>query len=1161
MTDPTIPRTANGDPGHADEIFRLKKAVKAMDDQLRSSQRHIRILKTIAAGNHALVRATTEDELFQGMCRVIVEIGGYCMAWVGQVEHDEDKTVRPLAHAGHEAGYLALSRISWGDTPLGHGPTGMAARTGATQFNNDFTANPVMGPWTEAALQRGYRSNISLPLTDKAGVFGALTIYADEPNAFGPEEVALLSQLAGDISYGATALRTRRDHDEMKQTLRLVEERRQAEEAQRRSEERFRLLVEQALDGIFVSDAAGRYVDVNSAGQMMLGYTRDEILSRTFADVLAPEEASRLAPLLAELAEGHVTRSEWRFRRKDGSEILGEVVGQRLPDGQLLGIVRDITERKQAEQALRASEQRMKLATEATEVGIWEWNVKTGAIVWDDQMFRIYGIPPTSDRMVSYETWAGAVLPEDLPREAALLQKTVRDGGINRRSFRLQRGDNGEIRVIQAVETRRADAQGETEWVVGTNLDITELKVAEQTLRNSEKSKSFLLGLNDRLKFLDDPLEMMAAAAEWLGRSIGAHQVVYGEIDPDEEIATILREWNAGPIPSNLGVHRLVDFGAGFVADLQAGKTVAIDDIAKDSRVAQASFRARLIGGIMSVPLASRLHVMSVHSRDARNWSALDVSFAEETAERTWAAVERARSTQEALASENMLEAALLAMPDAVVITDAQGRSIHCNDACATFHRIMGGAECSRNCVGCADLSEAFTIDGEPIPLDQQPVARALRGETDVAVVTVLRQKDTGEKWLGSYSFAPIRDEAGAVVGSVVTARDITAQRRAEEDLRDHQRQLKAIFETSMEGIVTIDSKGIIKGANPAAAEMFGYPADELLGLNVSILMPEPHKARHDFYIAHYLQTGEKSIIGYRRRLKGLRRNGETFPKELTVTKAEIDHEVLFIGFMRDLSPIEDEKRRVSELREELARVSRMNDMGQVVAGLAHEIGQPLAAIGNFGAAGRRMLAAGDASLIAEVIDKIEAQSRRGGEILSRLRDFIGKREGPERTQESLGLLVADAMSLSALRYGGHPPSVLFELLDAEVAVDVDRVQIQQVLVNFLRNAADAAACEQKPEIVVTTDMDRPGSVRVSVSDNGPGVGAEVAAQLFSPFVTTKKFGMGVGLSLCKSIIENHGGEIGFRANDPRGAVFFFTLPISKRPEVDDPGPELMSAM
>lgn len=452
----------------------------------KKTEERIQILRMTAEGNHALIRATSETGLFQAMCRVIVETGGYRMAWVGQAEHDEEKSVKQLAHAGHEADYLSLAKISWGDNAYGRGPTGMAIRTGMPQFNNDIRDNPVMGPWRERALERGYLSSISLPLRDNSGVFGALTIYASEPNAFSPENVALLIELAADISYGATALRTRREHSEMERTLQLVKERNQAEDALRASEERFRLLVDQAVDGIFLSDAAGHYLDANSAGCTMLGYTREEILSRTFLDVLAPGQVSRLEHSVAQLAEGQVTRAEWRFRRKDGSEMEGEVVGRQLPDGRLLGILRDVTGRKQAEDALRANEQRIRLATEATEVGIWEWNVLTSAIQWDAQMFRIYGIPPTGDGLVTYAIWASAVLPEDLAQQEELLRKHAREGGVNHREFRIRRPD-GEIRYIQAREALRANAQGQAGWVVGTNLDITERKRAEERLRESEE--------------------------------------------------------------------------------------------------------------------------------------------------------------------------------------------------------------------------------------------------------------------------------------------------------------------------------------------------------------------------------------------------------------------------------------------------------------------------------------------------------------------------------------------------------------------------------------------------------------------------------------------------------------------------------------------------
>ena len=182
-------------------------------------------LKTLSRCNSVLVHAVSEEVLFREMCGVIVEVGGYRMAWIGLAENDAEKTVRPVAHAGHEAGYLALRTFSWVDNDRGRGPTGTAIRTGAVQINRDFATNPRVVTWRGEALKRGYASNIALPLRQSDRTFGALTIYAPEPDAFDGEEVKLLTELADDIGYGVIALRTRIDREEgIRRLGRAVEE-------------------------------------------------------------------------------------------------------------------------------------------------------------------------------------------------------------------------------------------------------------------------------------------------------------------------------------------------------------------------------------------------------------------------------------------------------------------------------------------------------------------------------------------------------------------------------------------------------------------------------------------------------------------------------------------------------------------------------------------------------------------------------------------------------------------------------------------------------------------------------------------------------------------------------------------------------------------------
>ena len=196
-----------------------------------------------------------------------------------------------------------------------------------------------------------------------------------------------------------------------------ITERKEADEALRHSEERYRGLVERTVDGIFVADAQGQYIDVNTAGAAMLGYTTEELLRLTLADVLAPEELSRLPGQLSSLATGAVVRNEWLFLRKDGTRFTGELTGQLLPDGRLQGILRDITERKSAEDALSLSEQRLRLAQEAARAGSWEWDLSTNENIWSDETFIVYGLEPGSIEP-SFETWLSTIHPEDREKVA-----------------------------------------------------------------------------------------------------------------------------------------------------------------------------------------------------------------------------------------------------------------------------------------------------------------------------------------------------------------------------------------------------------------------------------------------------------------------------------------------------------------------------------------------------------------------------------------------------------------------------------------------------------------------------------------------------------------------------------------------------------------------
>ena len=422
---------------------------------------------------------------------------------------------------------------------------------------------------------------------------------------------------------------------------------------------------------------------------------------------------------------------------------------------------------------------------------------------------------------------------------------------------------------------------------------------------------------------------------------------------------------------------------------------------------------------------------------------------------------------------------------------------------------------------------------------------RALAGGNVRAEQDRYVRVDGRHRWL-RWEAQPWRLGDRRIGGAVIFVEDVTERVNIRQNLQKNEKRLKAIFETAMDAILTFGRDGTIRSANPAAREIFGYGGEELIGRGVETLAQEFMAARHDSRLAELGGDGWARIVGQRRVVRGRRRDGETFPLELTLSEAGLDADQLFVCIMRDLSPIEAERRRVNLLRAELAHVSRLNDMGEMVAGLAHEVAQPIASIRNFAAAWRRALATAGKPPDANLVGKIEEQARRASEILTRLRGFIEKRP-PERRAVELAALIDDALKLVVLR---SPAKIVRAPVPAGLAaarVHADPIEIEQVLVNLLRNADDAVIGCEAANIVVEIGAAGPERVRIAIADNGVGVPADVAAELFSPFFTTKHDGMGVGLSISKSVIESHGGTIAYRPNAPRGSIFEIELPLCAR--------------
>lgn len=386
---------------------------------------------------------------------------------------------------------------------------------------------------------------------------------------------------------------------------------------------------------------------------------------------------------------------------------------------------------------------------------------------------------------------------------------------------------------------------------------------------------------------------------------------------------------------------------------------------------------------------------------------------------------------------------------------------------------------------------------------------------------------------------------------------------------------LRSILETVPDAMIVIDERGYILSFSAAAERMFGYLEDEVLGENVSILMPSPDRERHDGYLQRYLRTGERRIIGIGRVLTARHRDGATFPIELSVGEARIGDHRVFTGFIRDLTERQQAELRVHDLQSVLAHVQRVSEMGTLATSLAHELNQPLTAIANYVETACDLLGEnadtltylqelldrpGDAiaseietsrqkvrrnaetiAIVREALMECAAQSVRAGQIVRRLRDFVSRGE-TERRIESLQRMITEASALALVGGGGQDLEVDVRLDPDSDQVLVDRIQVQQVLLNLIRNAMEAMEAQRDPRLLIYSEKDPDGFVRVTVADNGPGIDPEVAEHLFHPFQTTKSNGMGLGLSISATIIAAHGGRIWAEPSKLGGTAFHFTV-------------------
>ena len=511
-----------------------------------------------------------------------------------------------------------------------------------------------------------------------------------------------------------------------------------------------------------------------------------------------------------------------------------------------------------------------------------------------------------------------------------------------------------------------------------------------------------------------------------------------------------------------------------------------------------------------------------------------------ESSLRTLIACEDIHERKQAEAKLQQSEALLLAFfensPNLTFVKDSQSRYVYANEAFKKAFHIPDDVN--------------GKTDGELFSAEQAATFQAvdrqvLQSGRPVKLEDVARYED-GLHTRIVQKF-PLFTAEGKIyaIGGVVT--DITDRKREESALRYSEENHRLVVETAPDAVISIDESGAILFANPATVRIFGYDPTELIGKPLTVLMPEFLRKLHEKGFSRYLATGQRHINWQGTELTALRKNGQEFPVEISFGELSRDGHKVFTGFIRDISERKQAQQALQMTQMELARVSRLTTMGELAASIAHEVNQPLTAVTNNSSACLRLLAADNLKpeVLRRALEEIVADGNRASAVVARIRAFI-KKAPAEKNELDINEVIQEVLALAGRELLENRVLIECQLTKALPLVLADRVQLQQVLLNLIMNGVEAmiALRDQSRSLWVESRVDESGDILVAVRDSGTGLGSE-ADRVFTPFFTTKANGMGMGLSISRSLVESHGGRLWATPNFPNGAVFSFTLPIS----------------
>jgi PAS domain S-box-containing protein len=797
------------------------------------------------------------------------------------------------------------------------------------------------------------------------------------------------------------------------------------------------------------------------------------------------------------LVSGEPGEIEARIRRHDGEYrwFLIRVAPFRDESGSILrwyGTSTDIHDRKLAEEALKASEAQLRLIIDSTP-GLLGVLGPTGEVEFvSRQNLDYFGLAP--EQLKGWRT-IDIVHPDDLPRAIAKFTHSLTTGTPFFDEHRYRRAD-GEYRWFDVQVYPARDTQGRiTRWFT-FSIDVHDRKLAEEALRASEnnlrQTVNSIPGLICTMNPAGEIEELNRPLLEYFGKT------------PEE-----LRGWR---MTDAVHPDDLPEVIKAYTYSITNGKPYEIEH------------RCRRVDGVYRW-----FQVRASAVRDADDhitgWYVLLTDIED-----------RKRAEDALRASETNLREILDSIPGLVCTLSPAGEMELTN---RPFLQYFG-----KTIEEMKDWGNSDAVHPDDMPGVVLEFTNSITTGAPYYTEHRCRRADGVYRWFQN-SARPMRDTEGRITRWYCLITDIDDRKRAEDELKRSEARHRVVVETASDAVVSIDESGAIILANPATKRIFGYGPEELIGKSLTVLMPGAMRTLHETGFKRYLETGTRHLNWQGTEVTAMRANGEEFPAEVSFGEMISNHRKVFTGFIRDIS---DKKRAHEELlnsQAELARMTRVVTIGQLTASIAHEVNQPLSGIITNASTCLRMLKSDPPNIdgARETAQRAIRDGNRASEVITRLRTLFSKRQTDFETLD-LNDAAREVITLLSGELQRNEVILKPEFCDRLPAVKGDRVQLQQVILNLLHNASDAMVTvnDRPRQLLIRTEPDGT-HVTVSVQDSGVGFSPEMSERLFEPFLTTKQGGMGIGLSVSRSIVEAHQGRLWAARNAGPGATFAFSIP------------------